>query len=51
MRGKLAKKIRKINRHQWIEYVEAVSGWPFTARWRLCWHILFKKKKRKKKGQ
>jgi len=43
MNGRLAKKVRKYTKRNFLEYVEAVKLWPLSARWRLCWHILLKK--------
>lgn len=42
MNGRVAKKIRKYSRRNWLEYVAAVKQWPFQARLRLAWYILFK---------
>jgi len=44
MNGRVAKKIRKYSKRNFLEYVRAVEEWPFSARWRLCWHILFGKR-------
>lgn len=41
MNGRVAKKIRKYSQRNFLEYVQAVKQWPLSARWRLCWHILF----------
>ena len=49
MNGRIAKKIRKHTRHNFLEYVNAVREWPFLARWRLCWYILFSRKEKQKK--
>ena len=48
MRNKTVKLLRKYSKRNWIEYVQAISEWPFSARWRLCWHILFAKRKDKR---
>jgi len=40
MNGRVAKKIRKYSRRQFLEYMEAVQQWPFKARLRLAWQIL-----------
>lgn len=49
MNSRTAKKIRKYSKRNFFEYVDAVRGWPFTNRWRLCWHILFSRKHEPKK--
>ncbi len=43
MRGKLAKKIHKYSRRQFLEYMEMVKEWPFKARLRLAWSIVARK--------
>ena len=43
MNGRVAKKIRKYSKRNWIEYVQALRAWPFNARLRFCWHIMFSK--------
>lgn len=43
MNGRVVKKIKKYTKYNFLEYVKAVKEWPFSARWRLCWHILFRK--------
>ena len=52
MRNKLAKKIRKSTmkyaKRNWIEYVQAIAEWPFPARWRFAWQIIFHAKKWRK---
>lgn len=48
MNQKLAKKLRKYSRRPWLEYITEVKKWPFSARWRLCWHILFSRVKVKR---
>ena len=40
MRGKIAKKIRKVSRQQFLTYVRMIEKWPFEARLRFAWHIL-----------
>lgn len=42
MRNKLAKKVRKYSRRNWIEYYQAMHKWPFSARLRFCWQLLFR---------
>lgn len=49
MNGKLAKKIRKYSKRNWIEYVEALCEWPLMARLRFAWHIIRAKKRRQHK--
>jgi len=49
MNGRIAKKIRKNTQHNFFEYVQAVKGWPFGNRLRLCWYILFGREKKPKK--
>jgi len=52
MRNKVAKKIRKVSakyaKHNWMEYVQAIAEWPFIARWRFAWQIVFHAKKLRK---
>ncbi len=45
MNGRVAKKIRKYSKANWIEYVHAVKQWPLSARIRFSWYILFGKDK------
>jgi hypothetical protein len=40
MNGRVAKKIRKYSRRQFLEYVAAVRKWPFRARLRFAWLIV-----------
>ena len=40
MNGRVAKKIRKYSKRNFLEYVEAVREWPFMARLRLTWYLL-----------
>lgn len=40
-----AKKLRKYTRLSYFEYLAAIKSWPFTVRVRLCWHILFDRKR------
>ena len=42
MNGRISKKIRKYSKRNWIEYIKVVKQWPFTARLRFAWFILFK---------
>jgi hypothetical protein len=41
MNGRIAKKIRKYSRRNWIEYYQAIREWPFLTRLHFCWDILF----------
>jgi len=43
MNGRVAKKIRKYSKRNWLEYVAVVKKWPFMARLRFAWYILFKR--------
>lgn len=45
MNSRVAKKIRKYTKRNYFEYLGVIKEWPFTARLRLCWWILFGKKK------
>jgi len=46
MNGRVAKKLRKYSKRNWLEYVEAVKQWPLNARFRFAWYILFHKEKK-----
>jgi len=46
MNGRMVKLIKKYSKREWIEYVHALEQWPFSVRWRFCWHILFGKRRR-----
>ena len=46
MNGRVAKKIRKYSRRQFLEYVESVQQWPFKARLRFARQVLFGKARR-----
>ena len=54
MNGRISKKLRKLaieySKHDWKEYLDAIKEWPFVARWRLAWWLLFGKKLKRKKG-
>ena len=41
MNDKIAKKIRKYTKRNFIEYASEVKKWSFVTRWRFCWYILF----------
>lgn len=43
MNNRVAKKIRKYSRRQFLEYVREVKKWPFKVRLRFAWRILFRK--------
>ena len=45
---KLNKAVRKFTRKSGQQYVAALKEWPFKARWRFCWYILFGKQKRRR---
>lgn len=49
MNGRMAKKVRKYSKRNWIEYFNAIREWPWTVRLRFCWHILFGMRTRKQK--
>ena len=49
MNGRLAKKVRKYSKRNWMEYVNAIQQWPWTVRLRFCWHILFGMRTRPRK--
>ena len=40
MSQKIAKKIRKATRHNYMEYVKALMEWPYIARWRFAWYLI-----------
>jgi len=48
MNGRIAKKIKKYSKRNWIEYVEALCEWPLMARLRFAWFIIRAKRKKKK---
>jgi len=50
MRGTVARKLRKYAKRNWMEYVQAIAEWPFSARWRFAWQIVFHAKKWRKKA-
>lgn len=43
MNSRVAKKIRKYSRRNWIEYYKAMRKWPFMVRVRFSWSLLFGK--------
>lgn len=51
MRGKLAKKIRKYSKRDWLEYVRAICEWPLMNRIRFACQIVFQAKKWREKNE
>ena len=52
MNGRVAKKVRKYSRRNWIEYFQTIREWPFHTRLHFCCDILFSFRwKRKKIGK
>ena len=49
MNGKVAKKIRKYSKRNWMEYYQAMQDWPFSSRFRFAWQLVFGKRKAVKK--
>jgi len=49
MNGRIARKIRQVNRRNWREYLSEIKGLSFTVRWRLAWWLVFGKKIEHKK--
>lgn len=47
MNGRIAKKIRKYSRRQFVEYVAMVKQWPLEARLRFAGQIVFARGYRK----
>ena len=41
MNGRIAKKIRKYSKRNWMEYYQAMKKWPLGVRLRFCWALLF----------
>ena len=41
MNGRVAKKIRRTSRRQFLEYIEMVKEWPLRDRLWFAWHIVF----------
>ena len=46
MNGKLAKKIRKAAKRNWMEYLSEIKAEPFIIRWRYAWWVVFGKKRK-----
>ncbi len=44
MNDKLAKKIRKANRHGWRNFYLEIKRQSFSVRWGIAWYILFGKR-------
>ena len=49
MNSRMAKKVRKYTRRNFLQYASEVKKWPFTTRLRYCWFILFAGKPKAKK--
>ena len=49
MNGRVAKKIRKYTKRNFIEYATEVRKWSFVIRWRFCWYILFHREPKARK--
>ena len=47
MNGRIAKKIRQVNRRNWREYLTEIKEQPFIVRWRYAWWVVFGKKRKK----
>ena len=45
MNNKLAKKLRKYSKRNWLEYASAICNWPFMWRLRFARDIVFNAKK------
>ena len=48
MNSKVAKKIRKYSKRNWIEYVDALMKWPYKNRLQFAWYIVNPFKRGKK---
>ena len=49
MNGRIAKKVRKYTRRNFLQYASEVKKWSFITRWRFCWYILFHRLPKTKK--
>lgn len=49
MNARMAKKIRKYSKRNWMEYYTAIRQWPFGTRLHFCWNVLFGMRTRKPK--
>jgi len=39
MNGRVAHKLRQYSKKNWLEYLNAILGWPYKARLRFAWYI------------
>ena len=46
MNSKVAKKIRKYAKRDYIEYVNALMEWPWMARFRFAWYLVRPRRKK-----
>jgi len=44
--GRVVKMLKKYTKRNYMEYLHEIKKWPFEARWRLSWYILFGKQSR-----
>ena len=44
MNGRIAKKIKKYAKRNYLSYLTEIRTWPFSNRLRLAWWLLFGKK-------
>jgi len=42
MNGRIAKKIRQVNRRNWREYIKVIYALPLRTRLLYAWHIIIK---------
>ena len=47
MNGRIAKKIRQVNRRNWREFYGDLLELPFKNRFRIGWYIIWHSKKKK----
>ena len=45
MNDKIAKKVRKYTKRNFLQYANEVRKWSWITRWRYCWYILFSRDK------
>lgn len=45
MNAGAVKKLKKLAKVNWWEYVAMIKSWPFMERWRYCWYIMFDRSK------
>ena len=43
MNGRIAKKIRQLNRRQFLDWAEMVQSWPIRDRLQFCWMVIRRK--------